>query len=151
MMLMRRMELLKERYLDETGDWGSSLSSFLACCEAHCRTGWEARCWEAAHCTAGLPVLSLPSLPPAPTSSSSSMSSPSSTSTSSSMSTSTLTWEAQCTVGLAGPLSLCPVFQTTPASTSSSTSTLYSTWSCSSEVKNGIITMCWDGSHWLYL
>ena len=29
MMLMRRMELLKERYLDETGDWDSSLSGFL--------------------------------------------------------------------------------------------------------------------------
>ena len=144
-MLMRRMELLKERYLDETGDWDSSLSGFLPagkldrlpslqCSSAHC---WEAQS------TAGLPVPSLPSLPPAPTSSSSSKSPPTSSSTS--------TWEAQCTVGLAGPLSLCPVFQTTPASTSSSTSTLYSTWSCSSEVKNGIITMCWDGSHWLYL
>ena len=34
MMLMRRMESLKERYLDETGDWDSSLSGFLACWEA---------------------------------------------------------------------------------------------------------------------
>ena len=108
MMLMRRMELLKERYLDETGDWDSSLSGFLPagkldrlpslqCSSAHC---WEAQS------TAGLPVPSLPSLPPAPTSSSSSKSPPTSSSTS--------TWEAQCTVGLAGPLSAqsstCPNF-----------------------------------------
>ena len=108
MMLMRRMELWKERYLDETGDWDSSLSGFLPagkldrlpslqCSSAHC---WEAQS------TAGLPVPSLPSLPPAPTSSSSSKSPPTSSSTS--------TWEAQCTVGLAGPLSAqsstCPNF-----------------------------------------
>ena len=153
MMLMRRMELLKERYLNETtGDWGSSLSGFLACWEAgqaalpHCsalvltagKLKAEKQLTALPVCRSSLcPVFHLPQLHPHP------QRQPQP--------------HPQCqpqpqlgklsalSVLLALSLSAQSSKRHLPQSppTSSSTSTSYSTWSCSSEVKSGI-TMCWE-------